>query len=167
MLVGCSSADERLAEFARQANEQQARQNEQMAQQNKAAAEASQQLIDANAQARQEFLGLQEDLQVQQAEIGAQRDALEADRKDVARQRQRDPLIAAAVTGAGVLLATLAPLLLCWYVLGGLRRPASDDALVELLVTEFTVDSPVLLPPPDKASALAQLSADGRDDDRE
>lgn len=142
-----------------------------MAQQSEVVAEASRQLIEADAQARQELIGLQGNLQDQQAEIGAQRDALEQERRDVARQRQRDPIIAAAVTGVGVLVATLAPLLLCWYVLGGLRRHSSDEALVELLVTEFTTGSPVLLLPTDQERTVAsgfpllpEISADEGDD---
>lgn len=86
---------------------------------------------------------LQHDLRGDQAEIGRQRDQLEAERRRIAEQRHRDPLIAAAITNVGLVLACLLPLAFGIYVLSSLRgKSDSDDALVELLIEEVVADRP-------------------------
>jgi len=72
---------------------------------------------------------------------------MEAERQVIARQRHRDPLIAAAIVNASVLLACIAPLLLAFWVLrnSGGQESAGVD---ELLIHELTTDTPVFLPRP-------------------
>lgn len=154
---GCDSDDGRLAEYARNSIDQQARQNNQIArqnlevtQQNRQIAEAAQKLVEADAQARQEMVtaqkNLQEGLHVERQMLDQQRQGLEQDRRQIARDRYREPLIAEAIGGCGALLACLMPLMICLYVLRNLRSD-SDEASVlnELLVSELTAERPQLL----------------------
>jgi len=94
-------------------------------------------------------------LQQDQAEVGRQRDQLEGDRRDIAAQRHRDPLIAAAITNIGLILACLLPLVLCVVILRSLRNPVTDEeALTELLVQEIVAEQPLLLSAEPRPPAL-------------
>ena len=77
LILGCDE-NARVARVAEQAAERQARQNDEMARVTRESAEAARRLVEADAQARQEFLAAQQDLQTQQAELGRQRDRLES-----------------------------------------------------------------------------------------
>src|SRR4051794_40670016 len=91
-LAGCSSSDDRLVEFARESSAQQAAQNEQTARVTRELAES-----------RTQQVRMQRDLQQQQAGVNNQRDRLESERREIERQRHRDPVIAAAI-GTSALL---------------------------------------------------------------
>lgn len=162
--TGCSYApdmrDQRLADFARQSTEQQARQNEAMARQSQAVVEESQKLADASkelvqrdAEARSQMIAAQERqtgrLDQQRAAIDAGRDGLEQERKQIAQQRHRDPILAASVQTVGLIVACLLPLIVCIFVIRQMGRTEPDDAAVAaLLVTELTAERPMLLPGP-------------------
>jgi hypothetical protein len=69
LTIGCESHDQRLADFAGQALDQQARQNEEMARQSEQVAEqstelakAAHSLVEQDAQARRELIQAQTDL---------------------------------------------------------------------------------------------------------
>jgi hypothetical protein len=68
-------------------------------------------------------------------------------RQVIARQRHRDPLIAAAIVNTGVLLACIAPLLLAFWVLRNSWGEAAAG-VDELLIHELTTENPVLLTRP-------------------
>ncbi len=166
--LGCS-ADERLVRQAERASERQADQNREIARQNQEFSQATQQLLAHDAQARHEAMNLQHDLQAEQSVIGHQRDELERERRQRALWRDRDPLIASAITDLGLLLACLLPLGLCWYLLFALRREPADRELGEILATEIVDEHSLLLPFCEvKSSAAAFLNegpkppADGR-----
>jgi hypothetical protein len=109
-------------------------------------AEASRQLVQADAKARGEIVGLQRDLQQGQDDVGRQRDQLENDRRQVADQRNRDPILANAILDVGMILACLLPLILCIVVVHALRdRTQTDATLTEILIEEIASDKPVLL----------------------
>ena len=110
-LSGCE--EDELAKAAREAAKQSAEQQRQLAQMQAEVARGASQLVESDSKARTELAALQRDLQKDQAEIGRQRDQLEADRRQIAELRHRDPLIAAAITSIGLVLACLLPLLLC------------------------------------------------------
>ena len=82
---------------------------------------ASRQLVEADAKARGELIELQQNLQegvqTERKSLDRQHEEIEAERQVIARQRHRDPLIAAAIVNTGVLLACIAPLLLAFWVL--------------------------------------------------
>jgi hypothetical protein len=105
--AGCDE-DDRVAKTATEAAERQAEQNRQMAQLQGQVAEGSKRLVEADAKARAELTALQHDLQESQADPGRQRDQLEAERRGLAEQRGRDPIIAVAITTLGMVLACMA-----------------------------------------------------------
>ena len=79
----------------------------------------------------------------------AGRDQLEQDRREIAQQRFRDPIVAAAVQNVGLIIACTLPLIVCIFVIRRMSSREPDDAAVaELLVYELTSDRPVLLPGP-------------------
>ena len=166
----CGCAEDELSKAAREAAKQSAEQQRQLAQMQAEVARGAGQLVEADAKARAELAALQRDLQQDQAEVGRQRDQLETDRRQIAEQRHRDPLIAAAITSIGLILACLLPLLLCWALL---RRPPLDGeaeaALAEFLVQDLMSDHPVLLPAHAPHALLEQpsLDADGSQDSAE
>ena len=169
--IGCSPApdmrDQRLADYAERSMQEQSRQNEHIARQSQAVvqesqqlAEAAQQLVQSDAEARAEMIAVQErltgQLDQQRAAVDAGRDQLEQERRQIAEQRHRDPIVAASIQTVGVLVAALLPLL--WSVCtssGSSARSEPDDAAVaELLVHELVTDQPRLLPGPSLRPAL-------------
>jgi hypothetical protein len=130
--VGCSSADDRLAELSEKSLTRQAEQNQQMVQQTTQVAQATRQLVAADAQARTELIAaqaqLQHDLQTEREGLERNHEVLEAERKELAAQRHRDPIVAAALIQAATLLACLLPIVLCLAILRALRHEATDSA---------------------------------------
>jgi hypothetical protein len=107
-------------------------------------------VTEADAQARQTMMsahaGLQHELQTERASIDRQRLDLEQDRRQLATARQRDPIVAAAISTLGVLLACLTPLMVCIYLLRAIGTTNdSGDELSDLLVLELTGDRPAIL----------------------
>lgn len=137
VVAGCESSDERLVWFAEQSAQRQAEQNREMAALNREV-----------AQAHQELIGLQQDLEKQQAEINRGRDLLESERREIAKQRHRDPILAAAINNVGLILACLVPLALAGYLLYCLRDRSDDQVVSEILIEELVSEHPVLLPSP-------------------
>ena len=152
MAAGCAdSRDEEFRQLAQQTIRQQAAQNERMAKQSQQIVEASKHLVANDAQARKEMIAahatLQKELQTERANINQQLTELESERREIARQRGRDPIIAQAIGGVGLTLACLLPLLLAGYVIYSLNRSSDDsDALSEMLVMEIVAEKPILLP---------------------
>lgn len=175
IVVGCDSRDERLADFAersidtqQQQNEIIGRQSEQVVLESRALAEAAKEVVAADAQARQELIAAQRELnqglQVERAGVHQQRDELEKERREIADQRFRDPVIATTLHTIGLLLVCLAPLVLAAYALRQLNQRVDDGAkLGDLLVEELSTDRPLLLPAVHRPllTAVADKSASG------
>ena len=160
--AGCSSRDERLARFAEQAAERQAEQNRRMADLQKDVSEGSRRLVEADAKARADFSGLHRDLQAERGLVGRQRDALEEERKAIASRRVTDPLVAAAVMNAGLLVACVLPLVLGWHLLRRSERDDPADALVaEVLLADLVAETPLLLAPPPPRRLVDGRGSDG------
>jgi len=163
-VIGCSDSpdmrDQRLAEFAEQAVKEQARQNDRMADQSQAVVEESHQLaetakelVEHDAEARRELIAAQQELTSQlndqQATVDAGRGQLEQDRREIAEQRHRDPIVATAIQNTGLVIACLLPLIVAVYVIRQMQSQEPDHAAVaEMLVLEVTSDEPRLLPGP-------------------
>ena len=144
--IGCDEDEnKRLAEMAERQLERQAEQNRQMSELQHEVAEGSRRLVEADAKAREEMVALQREVQAERSEIGRQRDTLEDERRDLAAKRRLDPIIAAAITNIGLVLACLLPLVLCWYLLHPRVDPADDQAVAELLLEDLVADRPLLL----------------------
>jgi hypothetical protein len=143
---GCETDDHRMVRIATESAERQAKQSEQMAKSHTELTEGARQLVESAGRSQESLVSVQHGLEVQQAEIGRQRDLLEKDRQVIATQRRTDPVIASAIGHAAVLLACVLPLVICWLVL---RQPSATetDALVtQILVEEITAERPRLLP---------------------
>jgi len=143
--AGCGDAapDERLAKMAEQTTREQSLQNQRVSQAHASLAEGSKQLVDADAHARRDLAQLQEKLRQDQTQVTQQRDALEAERKELASCRQRDQETCTWIANLGILLACLAPLILSGILLLTLSRQTSaetSDLLIEELVG--TMDDP-------------------------
>ena len=164
LAAGCSSNDERLVALSRESLARQAEQNQAMARQSQEIAQAARLLVEADAKARGDVIQLQTDLeksaQAMRTSLDRQHEDLENERRQLASQRQRDPIIAAAILDAGMILACLLPLVLAWYVLRNLQQEPADAALGELLVQELVADEPLLLPSPLCRPAPLELEHD-------
>ena len=145
-ILGCNNSDDRLVELSREHAVRQAETQRQMIDLQKEVAEGSRQLVQSDAKAREELTGLQRNLRSDQAEIHHGRDQLETERREIAAQRYRDPIVAAILTDIGIVLACMLPLVLCGYVLwSAYRAGESDSAVAELLVQEMVASEPRLL----------------------
>ena len=136
-----------------------------MAEQSKQIAQASRRLIEGDAQARRDLLAAQKqlssELHSERASIDRQREEMEQERRNIAAQRHRDPMIAQAINAVGLTLACLLPLALAAYVIRAVNQDGDDSAaLSELLVMEITAERPLLLPvSPRPAAALEHAHA--------
>ena len=169
LLIGCGETpDSRLHELARASLAQQAQQNGQIARQAQQIAESVRHLVQADSQARQELLAahakLQQDLQAERVSIERQLAELEQERRQLAQQRGRDPIVANAISAIGSAIACLLPLLLAGYVLFTVNRPDDKEAaLNQMLVAEFVAERPCLLPrPADPPRRLEHRPSAGR-----
>lgn len=158
-IAGCSdSKDERLVNFAKETMTEQRKQNDRLAEQSAVIVEktghltqAAEKLVEQDAEARRELIAaqqhLQSELNQQQSTVDAHRTRLEDERKQIAVQRGRDPIIANAITNAGLRLACVLPLVVCVLVIRQLHHQQPDDAAIaELLLVEATQQRSALLP---------------------
>ena len=67
-----------------------------------------------------------------------------ADRRQLAETRQREPIVAAAITTTGLLLACLAPLVIAWLCLRQAGKSNADADVAEMLTLDLTADEPLL-----------------------
>jgi len=146
--AGCSSDENsRVAELATRQLDRQAEQNQRMAELQQEVASGSRELVEADARSRQEMVTLQREMQTERNEIGHQRDQLEAERREIADRRNRDPIIAAAITRVAMVVVSLLPLLICWLLLSQKIEPADDQQMTELLLEDLISAEPRLMPP--------------------
>ncbi len=161
IIAGCGrSPDERLAEFAQQSMAEQRKQNDRIADQSQAIveeshqlAEAAKELVASDAEARRELIAAQTELtsqlNEQQSAIYTGHEQLEQERREIAEQRHRDPIVAAVIQNFGLVIACLLPLLVAVLVIRQMQSQEPDHAAVaELLTLELTSDEPRLLPSP-------------------
>ena len=163
--TGCAPdyRDQRLADFAQRSTAEQAQQNTRIANQAEAVVVESQQLVVAakelvtrDAEARRELISAHAKLNEQ---LQADQQQLEQDRRDIAQQRHRDPIIAAVLQSTGILLACLLPLLVALLVIRQMQHQEPDHAAVaELLIHELINDRPLFL----LASSTPPLTASSR-----
>lgn len=137
IIAGCSSDNDRLADLSRQSLDRQAEQNRLVEANNRQVIDASQKLVEAEAQARRDNSQLQQQIQSERSRISEQRDALEQERREIANQRNRDPIIAESIQAAvGVLVAVL-PLAVAVYLLRGLFHRSDEESMADVLVEEL------------------------------
>lgn len=155
LAIGCHSDDARIAEMAERQADREAEHTRQMAQLQQQVAEGSRRLVEADADTRKELTELQRDLRADQATVGQQRDALEAERRQIAADRRWDSVAGSAITDAAILIACVLPLILCVMALRGLRHPQQPhEVLTEILVEELAAQRPRILPRPVPRSVI-------------
>ena len=148
LIAGCDS-NQRVAQVATEAADRQARQNEQMVRVTDQVAEGSRKLVEADAIARKEIVVVHRDLQAERATLGNQWNNLEAERQQIAQDRQTVSMLVPVAQAVGGLLLATVVVGFCWSLIHGLRKTnANDSELKELLLREFASDQPSLLPAP-------------------
>jgi hypothetical protein len=95
--------------------------------------------------------------------VDQQRDLLEQERRQIAAERARAPVVAEAVKFVGGLIVCSLPLVVVVYLLRSLRSRGdnTDAAMVEVLVQELVAAQPRLLAGPAPRPALPSASTDG------
>ncbi len=137
-LAGCESTDERLVSMATEGARRQSDQSREMVRLQQHVAEGTKQLAAADAHARQEWTALKHDVEKDLAEVGHQRDLLEEERRVLANQRNRDPIIAEAIETFGMMLMCLAPLAAAYFAIKTLQRSEpADIGAAEALLGHF------------------------------
>jgi hypothetical protein len=142
-LAGCrDSIDEQMLDFTQNAMDQQSQQARQLA-------GATEKLIEADAVAREEIIDLQRTLVERdetgrqqivelQASLDQQRAALEEERRRLANERVRTPIVAMAVANAALMFACVLPLIVAIYALRIASRESFDvTAVNEVLIGEI------------------------------
>jgi hypothetical protein len=128
-LVGCSP-DDRVTQVALQTSAQQAEQNQELAHLNREVAEGTRRLVESRGNADQQLLEQQRDVQ-------SGLDRLEAERRAITADRNRESLLATALITGGALAACSLPLILCCYLLHRLGPATIDAELSQLLVEQL------------------------------
>ena len=145
LATGCSSSDDRLIRQVAESNRQQAQQNLEMSKVHREVAEGTSRLVEAVAESRKEMVAMESDLQ-------EQRTQLDAERRSIANERHRESLLAPVVSSAGLMLVAALPLILCWYLLHGLR--SSDDDVSEVLIQNLVSEQLTLPTTPPARTAI-------------
>ena len=156
--VGCNSGDERLVELSRQSADRQAEQNRLVETNNRQVLEATDRLVEADAKSRTENIELHRQIEAERSGVNQQRDALEQERRQIAQERNRDPIVADSILAVGELIAAILPLLVCVFLLRGLFHKSDQEALAEVLIEDLVSRQPLLSEP-----AAVSLPRTGRE----
>src|SRR5580704_15161 len=95
--IGCNSGDERLVELSRESAERQADQNRLVETNNRQVLEATNRLVEADAKSRTENVEIHRQIEAERSGVNQQRDALEQERRQIAAERNRDPIVAESI----------------------------------------------------------------------
>ena len=161
LLEGCGPPRNELTPVVEEMTRRQAAQQEAVVRQSQDLSKASQQLVESDAQARRDLAKWQAEVQSQieseRQAVDQERDSLEGERREIARQRHRDPLIAAALIQAATLLVAVLPIVLILFLLRAAQNEPADVPLAELLMHELSAEQPLLLPGPIAPPAVKTL----------
>ena len=142
--IGCSSRDDRSVELSRQSADRQAEQNRLVETNSRQVIEATSRLVEADARGRKENSELYRQIELQRSGVNQQRDTLEQERRQIAEQRNRDPIVAESIEAAAGLFAAVAPLLVCLVLLRSLFYRSDEDVLADLLIEDLVAQQPFL-----------------------
>ncbi len=155
--VGCSSADERLVDLSRQSVDRQAEQNRLVETNNRQVLESTNKLLEADAHSRTQALEMQRQIAAERSGINQQRDALEQERRQIAHERNRDPIVAESIQAAAGLMAAVLPLLVCLALLRGWFHKTEQEVLADVLIQELVSQTSLI-----RAANALSLSSDVR-----
>jgi VIT1/CCC1 family predicted Fe2+/Mn2+ transporter len=156
--IGCSSGDERFVELSRESADHQVEQNRLVETNNRQVLEATDKLVEADAKSRTENIELHRQIEAERSGVNLQRDALEQERRQIAQERNRAPIVADSILAVGGLIAAIVPLLVCLFLLRGLFHKSDQEALAEVLVEDLVSRQPLLSGP-----AAVSLPGTGRE----
>jgi hypothetical protein len=146
VIAGCGNDEsERLAEMAERNLERQAAQQARNAELQSHVAEGTKRLVESDSAARKTIVQLHRDVQSERFALGQQRDSLEAERREIAATRNRDPIISESIKAVGLVVACLVPLLIAFQILRRSDEPDENAAVTELLLSDLTSASPRIL----------------------
>jgi hypothetical protein len=145
--IGCNSGDERLVELSRESANRQAEQNRLVEGNDRQVLEATNRLVEADAKSRTENNELHRQIESERSDINQQRDALEQERRQIAAERIRDPIIAESIQAVAGLIAVMLPLLVCLLLLRGLYQKPPGETLAEVLIEDLVSQHPLLSEP--------------------
>ncbi len=142
--IGCKNDNDRIAEMASRHATQQAELSRETVKLQNELIEGTQELVEADAQARIDFLALEAKLDEQRSEVGRRHDELEDERRSLAKQRHRDPIVANALIAVATLLACLLPMLLAGWLLRSQLNETDEFTATEILLDEIAANHPTL-----------------------
>lgn len=169
--IGCrDDENKRLAEMAERNLERQTQQQIRNTELQHQVAEGTKRLVEADAAARETIAEIHRDVQAERQILGAQRDRLEDERRQIAASRIREPILAESIKAIGLLIACLVPLLIALQILRRSETPDESAAVAELLLSDMVADRPTLVrivdARPERSSGdAAGRITDGRDSD--
>ena len=144
MAIGCQNDSDRIAELASQHAIRQSELSRETIELQAELIVGTQQLVEADSQARRDFIELGGKLDEQRAEMARRHDDLETERRAIAKQRHRDPIVANALIAVATLLACLLPMLLAGWLLRSQLNETEEFATTEILLDELTARHPAL-----------------------
>ncbi len=131
--IGCSSDENsKLAQMAADYADRQTTQSQRVLEIQKELATGSRNLVEADALARKEMAVIQRAFQTERLQLAQSYDQLELERRSIAAERNRAPIVAASITNIGMIFVCLLPLLLCLMLI---YRKSVDDE--QGLIIEF------------------------------
>ena len=166
---GCrDDENKRLAEMAERNLERQSQQEIRNTELQHQVAEGTKRLVEADAAAHETFAEIHRDVQAERQSLGAQRDRLEDERRQIAASRNREPVIAESIKAIGLLIACLVPLLIALQILRRSDTPDESAAVAELLLSDMVADRPTFVrmidaPPKNSFGSAAGRITDRRD----
>lgn len=143
---GCrDNENKRLAEMAERNLERQAQQETRNTELQHQVAEGTKRLVEADASARETIVDIHRDVQAERQGLGAQRDRMEDERRQIAETRNRESIIAESIKAIGLLIACLVPLLIALQILRRSDTPDESAAVAELLLSDMVADRPTIV----------------------
>lgn len=90
---------------------------------------------------------LQKQWQTERTQLNEQRDRLEVERREIATQRRREPIVAESIQQVGTLALCLLPLVIGALLLRQSNEPEDGNAIAETLVADLMSAKPTLFAP--------------------
>jgi hypothetical protein len=146
MMGGCGSEDsaakQELVDFAKQMVSEQQAANRSLQSQSEQLSTAAKELVASDALARAELISagsqLHEGISQERHEVNRMRDELVSEQRAIASQRNRDPMVAAAIQHVGIAMVCIMPLAVCWLVIRGAHDAPVTRETTELLLLELS-----------------------------
>lgn len=135
-MIVASGCDDRALQISSEAANRQAQQNTAMAALNTEVASGTQRLVAADSASRQGFVEVHRDLLAERRLLVAGWNSLEAERKQLASQRQIESAWVPLARACGGCVLAIVLLSYCWLVISSAGRNETSDALLHALLVD-------------------------------